>query len=250
MDFSGEHVLEERDPDLNEEEDIIMDDTRDEDWRDVAEDCDNKKKIHALRWEIYVKEKEGLICREFLVSVPHPEGGNIVCIYVKDHIIEEKEQYKAIRLRGFGYKLFEEEVGGGVREVLDGYPYLKHLLQLWLGYRVKQMAKMNEAVGMKNRLMVSGGKKRLVRPFNSQEFWKCISFILSAVTCGKKGHNFWSELPFFWVRSHQLNYKEMFVGTQIYISYVVISNVIITVMLAIKLLYFTQLCSFLGCFFE
>ena len=42
---------------------------------DVAEEGDYKKKIHALRWDVYVKEKEELIKREFSVSVPHPKGG-------------------------------------------------------------------------------------------------------------------------------------------------------------------------------
>ena len=26
-------------------------------WRDIAEETDDKKKIHALRWEVYIKEK-------------------------------------------------------------------------------------------------------------------------------------------------------------------------------------------------
>ena len=42
---------------------------------DIAEEGDDKNKIHALRWEVYVKNKEELISREFLVSVPHPKGG-------------------------------------------------------------------------------------------------------------------------------------------------------------------------------
>ena len=62
---------------------------------------DDKRRIHALRWEVYVKEKEELINRDFLVSVPHPNGGNIVWTCVKDHIIYEKEQYEAIGLCGF-----------------------------------------------------------------------------------------------------------------------------------------------------
>ena len=41
------------------------------------------------------------------MSVPHPKGEVIVCTFVKDHIIDEKEKYEAIRLRGFDYKLFE-----------------------------------------------------------------------------------------------------------------------------------------------
>ena len=84
---------------------------------------------------------------------------------------------------------------GGVREGLDRYPYLKHLIQLCPGDWVKQMVKINGMVGMKNRLMMYGGKKRFVCPFTSQEFWKCISFILSAVTYGKKVYKLWSEIP-------------------------------------------------------
>ena len=41
-------VFEERDPDLNEEEYIRMEDSREEHWRDVAEDGEDKSKIHAL----------------------------------------------------------------------------------------------------------------------------------------------------------------------------------------------------------
>ena len=52
---------------------------------------------------------------------------------MKDHIIDQNEDYKDIGLHGFDYKLFEEDEGGGNREVLDGYPYLKHLIQLWPG---------------------------------------------------------------------------------------------------------------------
>ena len=68
-------MAEERDLDLNEDEDIRLDAIREENWRGVAEECDNKKKIHALRWKVYVKEKEELIKIYFSVSVPHPKGG-------------------------------------------------------------------------------------------------------------------------------------------------------------------------------
>ena len=47
-----------------------------------------------------------------------------------------------------------------------------------------------------------------------------------------------------------LNYEGMFVGTPIYIRFVVITIVIFTSMLVIELFYLTQLCSFIGCFFE
>ena len=54
-DLSEEHVLEERDLDLNEEEGIIMDDMREEHWRDVSEEGEDDKEIHTLRWDVYVK---------------------------------------------------------------------------------------------------------------------------------------------------------------------------------------------------
>ena len=44
-----------RDPDLNEEEDITMEDSREEHWRYVAEDGEHKKKIWFLRLEVYTK---------------------------------------------------------------------------------------------------------------------------------------------------------------------------------------------------
>ena len=55
-DYSEEQVVEERDPDLNEMEDIRFDEIREDHWRDLAEENNDKKKIHALRWNVYVKE--------------------------------------------------------------------------------------------------------------------------------------------------------------------------------------------------
>ena len=49
------------------------------------------------------------------MSVTHPKGGNIVWTCVKDNIIEEKEDYEAIGIRGFDYKLYEEEEVGGIK---------------------------------------------------------------------------------------------------------------------------------------
>ena len=54
---------------------------------------------------------------------------------------------------------------------------------------------MSEAVCMKNRVTITGGGKRLVRPFKRKEFWKCIGCILSEFTYGKKGNKLWSEVP-------------------------------------------------------
>ena len=113
---------------------------------------------------------------------------------MKDRIIDEKGDYKDIGLHGFDYKLFEEEEGEVNRYGLYGYPYLKYLIQFWPGDRVEQIAKINEAVGMKNIFIMDGGRKRLVFTFKSQEVWKFIGCILSEVTYGKEGHNIWSEI--------------------------------------------------------
>ena len=126
--------------------------------------------------------------------MPHPKGGTIFWACVKDHVIDEKEDYKDIGLRGFDYSLFEENEGGGKREGLDGYPYLKHLIKFWPGDWERQMEKMNEAVCMNNRDTLNGGGKRQVKKLKSQEFWKCIGCILSAVTYGKKRRKLWSEV--------------------------------------------------------
>ena len=50
-------MAEERDPDLNEEENIRFDEIREEHWRDISEEGDDKKNIHALIWGVYVKDK-------------------------------------------------------------------------------------------------------------------------------------------------------------------------------------------------
>ena len=50
-------MVEERDTDLNEKEDMRLDEIREEHWKDVAEEGDDNKKIHALRWDVYVKNK-------------------------------------------------------------------------------------------------------------------------------------------------------------------------------------------------
>ena len=51
--------------DLNEEEDIRMEESREEHWRSVSEDDDYKKKINSLKWEVYTKDKEYFIKRLF-----------------------------------------------------------------------------------------------------------------------------------------------------------------------------------------
>ena len=55
--MSEEQVSEEIYPYLNEEEDIILGENREEHWRDVSEEGDDNKNINSLRWEVYVKYK-------------------------------------------------------------------------------------------------------------------------------------------------------------------------------------------------
>ena len=98
-----------------------MEDIRGDNWRNVDEDDWDRKKNHALGWEVETIDKEQLIKREFLVSVMHPKRGNIVWNCVKYNIIKEKYQYNAIGLHGFEYKLFQEEEsgwGGGSRGII------------------------------------------------------------------------------------------------------------------------------------
>ena len=53
-------------------DEIRLDEIREDHWIYLAEESNDKKNIHALRWCVYVKEKEELITRSFSVSVPHP----------------------------------------------------------------------------------------------------------------------------------------------------------------------------------
>ena len=75
---------------------------------------------------------------------------------------------------------------GGTRELLEGYPYLNHHIQLCPDDWEKNMETINEAIGTKNRVTVGGGGKLIVRPFKSQEFWNCIGCIISTVTYDRK----------------------------------------------------------------
>ena len=65
---------------------------------------------------------------------------------------------------------------------------------------MKQMAKMNEAVGTKNRFTMDGRGKPLARTFKRQEFCKCFGCLILAVNYGTKGHKLWSETPKYSVK--------------------------------------------------
>ena len=61
--MSEYQVAEERDTEPNEEKDVRLDVIREENWRDVDEEGNNKKKFHELMWEVYVKYNKELIKR-------------------------------------------------------------------------------------------------------------------------------------------------------------------------------------------
>ena len=67
---------------------------------------------------------------------------------------------------------------------------------------------------------------------------------------GRKYTSFGGKLKYFLLIRQKLNHTEMFARRQIYIRYVVISIVLITIMLAIEMFFLTQLCSVIRCYFE
>ena len=73
-------------------------------------------------WEVYTKGKYEFINREFPVDVLYLKEGGIIWTCGKYNHIKEEQEYKAIRLGGFDYKLFEKQEGGCVRKVIFQYP--------------------------------------------------------------------------------------------------------------------------------
>ena len=72
---------EETDMDLNEEEDIRIEDSREKHWAYFAEDGEYKSNIHAMRWNVYTREKEELIERECVwCQLRIRKGGN--CLHL------------------------------------------------------------------------------------------------------------------------------------------------------------------------
>ena len=91
-----------------------MDAIREEHLRGVADEGDYKKKIHALRWEVYVKEKGGLIKRYFSVSVPNPKWGSIVWTCVKYHIIYKRRTTNILEYVGLIINYLRKRRVGGI----------------------------------------------------------------------------------------------------------------------------------------
>ena len=88
-DIQEDQSREEGDPDLELEEDIYILDNREKHWKDViVENNEYRGKVHDLKWEVYMKQKE-FIKRDFSVVFTHTKGGNVVWTCVEDNIIEE-----------------------------------------------------------------------------------------------------------------------------------------------------------------
>ena len=71
-------MSEEIDQDMNEEGDIILEGSREENWGDVAEDRYDKNNIHYLRSDVYIKEKEELIYIYFWCPLLIQKGGTLL----------------------------------------------------------------------------------------------------------------------------------------------------------------------------
>ena len=68
-------MIEERHPDLGWEEDFMVYNDREDNWKEAEEDYNEyRTKVNSLRWEVYMKYKEELINRQFWVMVMHPKG--------------------------------------------------------------------------------------------------------------------------------------------------------------------------------
>ena len=56
--------MKERDPELEWGDDFRVSTDREENWKEIEEDdSEYRGKVHALRWEVYMKDNEELIKR-------------------------------------------------------------------------------------------------------------------------------------------------------------------------------------------
>ena len=79
-------------------------------WKDRLEgNIEDRGGVHVLRLEVYRKDKEELIKRDFLMEVPHPKGAKIDWYRVDDNVIQENEENKEMGICVFDYKLFEKK---------------------------------------------------------------------------------------------------------------------------------------------
>ena len=78
VNIAEKQAMEERNPNIEQEEDLRISNDWVEHWKEVEEkENEERGKFHSLRWEVYMKQKEELKKREFSVAVPHPKGGGV-----------------------------------------------------------------------------------------------------------------------------------------------------------------------------
>ena len=90
---------------------------------------------------------------------------------VGDHVVEEPCDHVDIGLRGFDFHIFDEDEEGVVREECSE-PHLKMLINLWPGYWIDHLKRMNRKVDEENGKQFNKGNVRYckVRRFSSNEF--------------------------------------------------------------------------------
>ena len=74
--------------------------------------------------------------------------------------------------------------------------------------------KMNEAVGTNKPLGISGGKKPLVSPLEGKSSENLLVVFYPQLPMGRKDTCSGVKHQYILVRSHSINYTEIFVGTQ------------------------------------
>ena len=89
------------------------------------------------------------------------------------------------------YTFFEEEEVGGVRKVIDGSPYFKHIIEVCTVGWHEKLGKINEYVSEKNQHQHKYGKTRDIMTFSKKYFWKFTGCIILVVNYGKKGYILW-----------------------------------------------------------
>ena len=99
--------MEETDPNLYGWKGFRISDDRGEHWNYFKEgENEYRGKFHALRWQLYIKQKYYLVKRVFLVVVPYTKGVEMIFTCVKDDVVGKNYCQNAIVLHGFDFKLF------------------------------------------------------------------------------------------------------------------------------------------------
>ena len=97
-------------------EDLKLDNEMRCHWRMVYEEnyqgVDDKNKkalIHAMRWYVYVNEKEKLIKGGYLVVFVGYDRRKVIWEVVDNHVIEEENDNDEIGLQGFNFNFFDKD---------------------------------------------------------------------------------------------------------------------------------------------